>query len=82
MIPGIGVQLNRAPYDHIFINSAELTSELGAFSYAGRADRDYSEGELQVSFQVATDTQSIAFGPVFVFKISSDNDITSLPFIN
>lgn len=81
-LPGIGIQLNKAPYDHIFMNSAEITSNLGSFSYAGRADRDYSDGQLQVSFQIASDTQSIAFGPVFVFKIGAENEIKSLPFIN
>ena len=81
-VPGIGIQLNKAPYDHLFVNTAEITTELGSFSYAGRADRDYAQGELQVSFQIATDTQSIAFGPVFVFKMSAETDIASLPYIN
>jgi hypothetical protein len=81
-VPGIGIQLNKAPYAHLFIDTAEITTALGSFSYAGRADRDYAEGELQVAFQIATDTQSIAFGPVFVFKMSAETDISSLPYIN
>lgn len=78
---GVGVQLSQPPYSALFSNQVQLTKEWQSFSFAGRAPQDFTEDQLQASFQVASQAQTVAIGPVFVFNVGEQQDIGSLPFI-
>lgn len=80
-IEGVGVQQSAEPYGSIFSQSITLTDKLQSFALAGKAQKDYQAGELQVTFQIATGKQQIAFGPTFVFNLGSDVEVGSLPYL-
>lgn len=80
-IQGVGVQQGQEPYESVFANNVTLTPQLQSFAFAGKARKDYKAGELQVTFQVATGNQEIAFGPVFIFNVGNQTPISELPYL-
>lgn len=80
-LKSVGVQKSSEPYNTLFGNDVTLNETWQSFTFAGTADRDYDAQELQASFQVATDTQTIAFGPLLIFNVGNGVDISTLPYV-
>ncbi|WP_371193899.1 hypothetical protein [Glaciecola sp. SC05] len=80
-IHGVGVQQNAPPYGSLFSKTISVDEKMQSYSFSGVADRDYKAGELQVAFQVASASQEIAFGPVFLFNVGQGIDPSSLPYV-
>lgn len=81
-LEGVGVQQSAEPYASIFANSVSVTEKLQSFSYAGKAQKDYKAGELQVTFQAATAKQEFAMGPVLIFNVGNEVELNNLPYLS
>ena len=67
--PFAGVQFATAPYNSIAMNGFELGPDWKMVEIRGKADRNYSPGELKVSIHLATAKQTVDFGPVIVLDL-------------
>ena len=78
-ISNAGIQLNSEPYTPLATESAKLSSEWEQFFVSATATRDYKSSEAGYSMQVAGAKQTLRIGPVFVFNLGQNVDITKLP---
>lgn len=82
LIKSVGVQKGTAPYTPIVAKDFNLNEEWQTFGLAGIAESSFGVSETQVSMQIATGKQKLAFGPVFVFNLGPDVELSQLPLVS
>ena len=82
LIPNAGIQKASAPYNKIVYSDIRLTKNWQTIAMTGTADKDYPSLGTQLNFPLSSRSQIVDFGPVFVFNLGQDVDMTSLPFVN
>ena len=65
-LPYEAVQLASAPYSTVMTGPEEIGPEWKQFQLTGKADADYPAGALKVTIQLATQKQTVDFGPIIL----------------
>jgi len=79
VIANAGLQVNRAPYDALTLEPAQLTSQWKHFYITHKAEQDYGPSEAGYTIQVAGAKQTLRFGPVFIMNLGPNVDPSALP---
>jgi hypothetical protein len=69
-LPSASVSLSSAPWTQVFGQPVTIGREWKLIELRGAADKDYAAGALNAGIQVATGSQTIDFGPLYVAKAS------------
>ena len=68
-LPYNAVQQTAAPYTALFTGPAEIGPEWKLHEVRGKADADHAAGTLNVAIHLATATQTVELGPIFVVNL-------------
>jgi len=63
------IQFNSPPFNALIAGSETVTGEWEIYVAQGKADKNYKEGSIGVSMQLANADHTIDFGPVFVLNL-------------
>ena len=69
---------NKEPYDHIISQKINVTDEWRLYFLKSRAPIGMKQNDLEVSFQVGKQTQTLQFGQFYVTNSGPDGDYSSL----
>lgn len=75
----IGLQLNEAPYTPMATRSIEVGPEWKLYFLQADASRTYNAGQAGASVHLATASQTIDLGPVFILDFGPGFDKSRLP---
>lgn len=75
----IGLQLNEAPYTPMGTRSIEVGPEWKLYFLQADAPRAYNAGQAGASVHLATASQTIDLGPIFILDFGQGYDKSTLP---
>lgn len=75
----IGLQLNAAPYTPMASQNIEVGAEWKLYFLQVDAPRDYEAGQAGAAVHLATASQTIDLGPVFILDFGQGYDKSTLP---
>lgn len=65
-LPWNALSLTSPPWTGIAAGPADIGPEWKQFEFTGKADKDYSPSDLNISIQLATARQTVDFGPILL----------------
>jgi hypothetical protein len=68
-LPFNAIQLSAAPYTALFAGPAEVGAEWKLHEVRGKATTDHAAGTLKATIHLATASQTVEFGPIFVVNL-------------
>ena len=80
-LSAVGIQKASEPYDKFISNDVELSREWQTIALAGKATLDLANYGSQISIPISTGKHILEFGPVFVFNLGANVDMSTLPFL-
>lgn len=75
----VAISLSQPPYTAQAADVVTISDKWAMYYLSGLADADYEAGQLNLSIQLAADTQAIDLGPAFVLDFGSNYDRSKLP---
>ena len=71
-LPYNAVQLSAAPYSGVFAAPVTIGPEWKLHEVRGKAERDHAAGTLKATTHLATATQTVDLGPLFVVNLGQE----------
>jgi hypothetical protein len=72
----VSIQRNIDPYDDIFIENIEPTTEWREYTATGVAKRDYSADKTNLNYNLAQAKQTLEFGSFYIMNLGPNGDAT------
>ncbi len=73
------LQLNTEPWDTLAAGAFSFGRDWKRVVIGGEAQGDYAAGDVVVTLHVSGEAQTLEIGPVLVFNLGPDADLTALP---
>jgi hypothetical protein len=78
-IPSASIGLNKAPYTSFASEPSAPNGTWGVYYTSGVAEADHPKGSLNFGIQLAAADQVVDLGPVFMFNLGPNWDLTKIP---
>ncbi len=75
----VRLQQTQAPYTGVATERLDLSADWTLYFVKGAAPQDFAPGALAAHVQLASQSQTIEVGPVFILAMGQDFDLSTIP---